>query len=315
MRQRLHPGSRWVDGAWALTLLAALSASASDAQATEPTTSDPRLREVLYDSQVVVTVPVRRGVVTHVQLDADEAITEVAAGLGGDCTRPESAWCVVAQPGGRSFFVKARSSAVAPNNLAVLTTRRTHAFEFVVLGPGDARAPVYRLSVKTAPPPRPSVAESPALPPLPDLPPLPAPEEVVLTRLQAQPQVRNADYTLAEGEHAQDIVPTLVFDDGRFTYLKFPGQRDVPTAFQVLGDGSEALVNTRIEGDLMVIDRVARRFVLRAGSAVVGLWNEGFDLDSPSSSSGTTVPGVSRALKAEGTPNRSNRTRGGTGHD
>ncbi|ACB33137.1 Conjugal transfer protein TrbG/VirB9/CagX [Leptothrix cholodnii SP-6] len=315
MRQRLHPGSWWVGVAWAFALLAALSASASDAQATEPAPSDPRLREVIYDPQAVVTVPVRRGVVTHVQLDADEAITEVAAGLGGDCTRPESAWCVVAQAGGRSFFVKARSSASAPNNLAVLTTRRTHAFEFVVLGPGDARAPVYRLSVKAAPPPRPSVAEIPALPALPDLPPLPAPEELVLARLQAQPQVRNTDYTLAEGEHAQDIVPTLVFDDGRFTYLKFPGQREVPAAFQVLGDGSEALVNTRMEGDLMVIDRVARRFVLRAGSAVVGLWNEGFDLDSPSSGSGTTVPGVSRALKAEGTPNRSNRKRGGTGHD
>jgi type IV secretion system protein VirB9 len=223
---------------------------------------------------------------------------------------------VVAQPGGRSFFVKARSSASAPNNLAVLTTRRTHAFEFVVLGPTDARAPVYRLSVKAmAPAPAAAIAETPLLPPLPDLPTLPTPEELVQARLQAKPQVRNTDYSLAEGEHSQDIVPTLVFDDGRFTYLKFPGQRDIPAAFQVLGDGSEALVNTRMEDDLMVIDRVARRFVLRAGSAVVGLWNDGFDLDAPASGQGATVPGVTRALKVEGSPIPRSRPREGAGHD
>jgi type IV secretion system protein VirB9 len=312
-----HPlATRLIDGAWALTLLTALGSTAQDLRANEPARSDPRLREVIYDPQAVLTVPVRRGVVTHVMLEADEAITEVAAGLGGDCTRPESAWCVVAQPGGRSFFIKARSSASAPNNLAVLTTRRTHAFEFVVLGPTDARAPVYRLSVKAmAPAPAAAIAETPLLPPLPDLPTLPTPEELVQARLQAKPQVRNTDYSLAEGEHSQDIVPTLVFDDGRFTYLKFLGQRDIPAAFQVLGDGSEALVNTRMEDDLMVIDRVARRFVLRAGSAVVGLWNEGFDLDTPTSGQDTTVPGVTRALKVEGPPIPRSRPREGAGHD
>ena len=51
--------------------------------AAEP--ADPRLREVVYDPRAVVTVPVKRGVVTLVVLDADESITEVAAGLGGDC--------------------------------------------------------------------------------------------------------------------------------------------------------------------------------------------------------------------------------------
>ena len=44
---------------------------------------DPRLREVVYDAHAVVTVPVRRGVVTLVLLDPDETIAEVAAGLVG----------------------------------------------------------------------------------------------------------------------------------------------------------------------------------------------------------------------------------------
>ena len=84
--------------------------------------------------------PVKRGVVTLVALDADEAITEVAAGLGGDCAKAEAAWCVAAQPGGRNLFVKAKSTASAPNNLAVVTDRRTHSFRFVVLADGDPDA-------------------------------------------------------------------------------------------------------------------------------------------------------------------------------
>ena len=87
------------------------------------------------------------------------SITEVAAGLGGDCTKAESAWCIAAQPGGRNLFVKAKSSASAANNLAVVTDRRTHAFRFVVLADGDPKPPVYRLVVKA--PPRAAPAGAP----------------------------------------------------------------------------------------------------------------------------------------------------------
>ena len=55
------------------------------------------------------------------------------------------------------------------------------------------------------------------------------------------------------------------------------------------------------DGDLLVVDRVSRRLMLRAGSAVVGLWNEAFDLDGKPPGDGTTVPGVQRVLKADST--------------
>ena len=64
------------------------------------------------------------------------------------------------------------------------------------------------------------------------------------------------------------------------------------------GDGSETLVNARMEDDLLVVDRVSRRLMLRAGSAVVGVWNEAFDLDGVPPGGGTTVPGVQRILKS-----------------
>lgn len=303
----------WCAAALALgpLLVAASSAQGSRAAA------DPRLREVVYDPGVVVSVPVHRGVVTLIELDPDEAIAEVAAGLGSDCSKPEQAWCVAAQAGGRTLFVKAKSSAQAPNTLAVVTDRRSHSFRFVVLAEGDARPPVYRLTVR-APAPQPAPVAEPAQPagisleqllPLlalaakasaPPVPPAPSPAARVQERLQAQPRVVNTAYSLAEGTGSADIAPDLVFDDGRFTYLRFTGNRELPAVFHVLGDGSEALVNARMEGDLLVVDRVSRRLMLRAGSAVVGLWNDAFDLDGAPPVEGTTVPGVRRVLRTSG---------------
>ena len=139
---------------------------------------------------------------------------------------------------------------------------------------------------------------------LPAGPPPPSPQEVIAERLQAKAQVLNSSYSIAEGNGSEDIVPTLVFDDGRFTYFRFPGNREVPAVFHVLGDGSETLVNARMEDDLLVVDRVSRRLMLRAGSAVVGVWNDAFDLDGVPPGSGTTVPGVQRIFKAEASPTR-----------
>jgi type IV secretion system protein VirB9 len=302
---------RWI----VLATLAACSANAAEVQP-----ADPRLREVQYDPRAVVTVPVKRGVVTLVVLDADESITEVAAGLGGDCAKPEAAWCVAAQPGGRNLFVKAKSSASAPNNLAVVTDRRTHAFRFVVLADSDPKAPVYRLVVKApvVPAPQPTrLALRDAMPlmVLPAAPPAPSPMEVIAERLQAKAQVRNTDYAIAEGAGSEDIVPALVFDDGRFTYFRFPGNREVPAVFHVLGDGSETLVNARMEDDLLVVDRVSRRLMLRSGLAVVGIWNDAFDLDGLPPTDGTTVPGVQRSFKAEVSPLRQPKNAGEQRHE
>jgi type IV secretion system protein VirB9 len=275
--------------------------------------SDPRLREVVYDPKAVVTVPVKRGVVSLVMLDTDESIAEVASGLGGDCAKAEAAWCIAAQAGGRNLFVKPKSTASAANTVAVVTDRRSHSFRFVVLADGDPKPPVYRLVVK-APATRSVGAArqtSPnGLPPsllaplaaLPTVPAPPTPHQVVTARLQAKPQVLNSSYSIAEGAGSEDIVPALIFDDGRFTYLRFPRNREVPAVFHVLGDGSETLVNARMEEDLLVVDRVSRRLMLRAGSAVVAVWNDAFDLDGVPPERGTTVPGVRRSLKADSSP-------------
>jgi type IV secretion system protein VirB9 len=304
----MHQTSPWFAAAWLIVSLgAALNPLSTQAQ-TPAQRPDPRLKNVIYDPQAVVAVPVKRGIVTLVVLDADETILEVATGLGSDCNKPEASWCVAAQPGGRTLFVKPKSQATGSNNLAVVSNLRTHALRFDLLPDGDTRAPVYRLNIQ-APAPR-SAPSNPgmaataqlnlqSLPPLPPLPTPPTAEELLAARLDTAPQVLNRQYSLAEGPGSADILPSLVFDDGRFTYLRFANNREVPAIFHVLGDGSETLVNARMQDDLLVVDRVSRHLVLRAGSAVVGLWNEAFNLDGVPPSEGTTVAGVRRVLKPD----------------
>lgn len=265
--------------------------------------ADPQLREVTYDAGTVVTVPVKRGVVTLIVLDPDEAIVEVASGSGADCTKPDSAWCVSAQPGGRTIFVKPKGNAGTSNNLAVVTDRRSHSFRLAVLADADAKAPLYRLVVNApvvpvrVAPTRAVGAAQPLIPLIIETP----PEEIVAERLLAAPRVVNSSYSIAEGKTSEDIIPSLVFDDGRFTYLRFGGNREVPAVFQVLGDGSETVTNSRMEGDLLVVDRVGRRLMLRAGTAVVGVWNDAFDLNGLPPLAGTAVPGIERAIKSTAT--------------
>lgn len=298
-----------------LRLMAALAMTGAGSVPAAPpgnlVRQDARLKEITYDSQVVVTVPVQRGVVTHILLDDREAMTDVASGLGAECNKPEATWCIAAQAGSHHLFVKPKSNATGPNNLAVVTTQRTHAFRFVVLPPGDSRQPVYRLVVKP-PPARQAATSTPGSAPPPngasvDLAKLlaaaqPGADEVVNQRLAAGPTPMNWQYSLAEGAQSQHIVPTLIFDDGRFTYLRFPNNREIPAVFHVIGDGTESLVNVRMEEDLLVVDRVSRRLMLRAGSAVVGIWNEAFDLDGVPPEDGTTVDGVRRVLRATQAP-------------
>ena len=56
-----------------LIVAAAVASGWPPASAQRGQPADPRLREVVYDPGAVVDVPVRRGVVTHIVLDADDA--------------------------------------------------------------------------------------------------------------------------------------------------------------------------------------------------------------------------------------------------
>ena len=63
--------------------------------------------------------------------------------------------------------------------------------------------------------------------------------------------------------------PVQVFDDGRQTFIQFPGnvaQNDLPPLFVIGADGKSAeLVNYRVQGRHMVVDRLFQAAELRIG--------------------------------------------------
>ena len=312
-----------------LSLVTTAQAATPDAHvAATSSGSDPRIRSVVYAPDAVVSIRVRRGQVTHIVLAPDEVIEGVpASGQGANCVAPVDTWCVVAGEG-RDLFVKPLSQATV-NNLVVVSNKRRHVFELV---PTDKGVAAMRVSMVA--PPSPAKVQAKAQPksaasevgmpssgmPSPGLPssvqpnnlveafapPLaataaPPPmtsEQLLANRLRAVPQVRNAAYSVAVGQHGAEIVPAMVWDDGRFTYFTFAGNRPVPAVFQTSADGAEEMVNLRAgEDGLLVADRVARRFVLRLGQAVVAIINEAFDPQGASPVGATAVPGVVRVLR------------------
>jgi type IV secretion system protein VirB9 len=292
--------SKWIAPLGVLVVLGAalftpallMPANAQSVAPAQRTTPDPRLRTVAFAADLVVDVPVRRGQITQIVLGDDEQIVGIPiSGKGSNCGDETHTWCIAKQ--GRDLFVKPKSGATS-TNLIVVTDRRRHAF---LLHPVEgAGLTLMRLTVAAPMVPRLiAVAASPALP---------TAKELIEARWQTKPLVRNSAYSVATGKDSEDIVPVMVFDDGTQTYFSFPNNRPIPTVFQIAPDGSEEMVNARMDpDDLLVADRVARRFVLRLGQSVAAIINDAFDLDGVPPKDGTTVPGVARVVKAA-TPTR-----------
>lgn len=96
---------------------------------------------------------------------------------------------------------------------------------------------------------------------------------------------------------SQSVTPDEASDDGRFTYFRFKGNRDIPAIFMVNEDGSESLVNRDVDGDTVTIHSMAKQFVLRKGNAVAAIFNESYDPVGSDNSTGTTIPNVERVIK------------------
>ena len=296
--------------AWLTILLLCSGASSDAAEVPVPGDGDQRVRYVTYQKDEVTKVTVRRGVVTRIVLGEDERIVIAGSGFLADCAKPETEWCIRADVGTNQVWVKPKDHATH-NNLEIRTDKRDYSLEFTVVGddrirpkqnagqrPRRTDEPMYRVIFR-----HPLVPSNPA----------------ALTAMQASvhrakharekadllyerldsfaPEPRNWSYSMEVLPGGEDISPTLVFDDGRFTYFLFPPNREIPAIFYFSPLGEETRINFHMEKDLAVVQRMGRRFVLRLGDAVVGIWNEAYDKTGVPAIEGTTVSGITRTLR------------------
>src|SRR6185437_11390022 len=275
---------------WVIVLLLCTAIPSDAAEIPAPGDGDQRVRYVTYQRDQVTLVTVRRGIVTRIVLGEDERIVIAGSGFLGDCTKPEAEWCSRADVGTNQVWVKPKDHATH-NNLEIRTDKRDYSLEFTVVGdqrlgrkPKDGTGqrgnnePMYRVIFR-----HPLVPQHPA----------------ALTAMQASahrakqardkadllnerldsftPEPRNWSYSMEVLPGGDDITPARVFDDCGFTYFLFPPTREIPAIFYFSPLGEETRINFHMEKDLAVVQRMGRRFVLRLGDAVVGIWNDAYD--------------------------------------
>ena len=282
---------------------------ASAAELPAPGERDQRVRYVTYKQDDVTIIHVSRGVITRIVLGEDEQIVIAATGFQGDCAKPEAEWCIRADVGTNHVWVKAKDHATH-NNLEIRTDKRDYSLEFQVLPdhklgrshkPSDGQgleAAMYRVIFRhplPLPNPQTVMAINASLDQAKQT---REDQQTLANRLAAfTPEPKNWAYSMEVVPGSDEIAPALVFDDGRFTYFSFPPNRDIPAILYLSPVGEETRLNVHMEKELAVVERMGRRFVLRLGQAVVGVWNDAYERDGIPPANGVTVSGVSRLLR------------------
>lgn len=198
--------------------------------------TDKRLKQVTYDPMEVYTVSGRDFTSTTIAFDPSEVIQTVTIG-------DSIAWQVITDVD--RLYVKPVEDN-ATTNLSVRTDKRTYYFE---LRPARSNNDITYL-VQFRYPDSESVAYKNT-------------DGSLLSSKNFDPANLNLDYEVSGKEELFGL--KRVFDDGQFTYFLFEDGADIPAFYRVLPDGTESLVNTRREGNYMVVERVDSRYTLRNG--------------------------------------------------
>ena len=264
------------------------------AQAVTPMASagDPRIRFIDFKNDEVVTIAVARGVVTRAMLGSDEAIVDAGVGF----------------PSSNQIWIKPKDNATT-NNIEIATTKRDYSLHLIVVPGAEKAAGVYhRVIFRHALPPTPLTVRIGNATPTPSQ---EKPATSVTVADISTPMVRNASYSRQVSPKSEDIVPSVVFDDGRFTFFQFPKNTEPPALFALTAAGEEVRMNyhaerlsvdpsnptASVEMDYLVVHKVAKEFILRLGSSVVKIINNDYDAKGIETYNGTTRPSLVRQDK------------------
>lgn len=191
--------------------------------------NDNRVRVATYQDGQVYRLSVSLTHVTTVEFGQGETIRSIIAG-------DTEGFQLDGVPGGRAFAVKPNARGVH-TNITVYTNRRSYYFNVT-----EASSPTYYVVQFRYPE-----------------------DNVRPTNAVAQ-QAPNYNYAASD---QTEFTPTSVWDDGTFTYFRFPRSSPVPAIFRS-STGSERTVNSQqIEDGVLRVSGVSNQWVLRLGEDVV----------------------------------------------
>src|SRR5215510_4941148 len=223
-------------------------------QALRTASSDSRILLATYRDSEVYKIVASYGFQTTIEFSEKETVETISIG-------DSIAWQVV--PAGHRVFLKPQEPN-AVTNMTVVTSLRPYYFELGARKSSNPASVTFLLRF-TYPDANPAVipvrsARQPATPPA------------------KKPSDYNFNYTLTG---SREIAPLRVFDDGEFTYMQFKALTDLPAIFLVDKDTQESVVNYRVEGPYVVIERIANQFSLRHGSEVACVYNRSAPVAPP----------------------------------
>ena len=232
---------------------------------------DPRIRTALYDPNQVYEI---YGIVGF-HLDLEFAPNERFVGLSAGDPR-----AIAYSAHGNVLTIRPKVARDVMN-LTVTTTEHRYYFDYTIAPHPDPNETDVMYAVQFTYPPQPKAA----------------------TEASRADRI-NDDFKKAEAERPKntdywfcgspEIKPSEAYDDGVETYLRFGTREELPAIFLQSADGKESLLNFTVEGDYVVLHRVARRFVLRRGSLAGCIVNKHFTGGGERLRSGTIAPDVIR---------------------
>ena len=246
------------------------------------------LKVVSYDANTVTPVRAKRGFATQIILGPGETILDKR---GGD----SDGWEVASLPGSNLAILTIKPRSMAEHsNLIVTTTQRIYVMSLLVEPDNSRCKGVWQLVFSIPPPPAVAVIRE-------------TPEQAAAKRvaklkdaLKAVPEITNTSYSMQVLPGSEDITPNEVYDDGRFTFIRFSGNRELPSVFRISSDGEEVIPDRHMKTrDVMVIHEVARRWVLRLDKQVIGIWNDAFDPEGVPPVAGTISEKVQRLTNGQ----------------
>lgn len=276
----------------AIALILVTSPAAAD-ETPRATAQDSRIREVVFsESQVFRVVGVFRSA-TQIVFSPGERVEHVALG-------DTVSWEVA--PAENSLFIKPRELAGA-TNLIVITRSgagsRTYTFELSARrgGIGARAADTFFKVVFRYPREEAAAAQAAA-----------AQAAYAKAAALRSGAIRSAlDLAVLEGKRnlkysvqgSSAIQPSEITDNGQFTALRFPNQRELPAFFAVNPDGTESIVPFDVRDEFVVVHGVFGQLRLRRGKEVLCVFNEARDFYGRDPKTGTASSIVERTPRTD----------------
>lgn len=222
------------------------------------------IQEYEYEANRIYTVRTGLGITTQIELSPSENILDYSTGFssGWDLSRRDNV-----------FYIKPKNVDV-DTNMMIRTSTHSYIFELKVVATDwrvleQAKQAGVQYKIKFVYPNDTEFSnakEAKAEEPTPEL----------NTSLDKN-RVYNFDYQYSSRKKQSWLVPTNVYDDGQFTYIKISGLKSLPTGnfpavFAREREGSEDfVVNSTVQDNTIVVHGTYPYLIIRHGNNVVGL--------------------------------------------